>query len=215
MIGDYLDGLDLSGIEAAPGGTAPQPWNGTYKNNRIVVAGFNTYKNAGGTEVTKNHIVFVTRNVIATGRMNATNITTGGYQATELRPWLDGAFTTGLKAALGGGNPLLTIRLVYNTGGESWSWVSAVVFLPSALGVFGAPGFGSVNSGDGLSNHLPIYQKGSQYRTKRWNGARYAYWLAIPSITSFGYFCNCDISGSNNHMLASSESGISLVFCVA
>ncbi|MDR1250759.1 MAG: hypothetical protein LBK62_01195 [Treponema sp.] len=36
-VGDYLDGLDLSGIAAAPGGTVPQPWNDTYKNNRIVV----------------------------------------------------------------------------------------------------------------------------------------------------------------------------------
>jgi hypothetical protein len=56
MIGDYIDGLDLSGVAAAPGGNAPQAWNDTYKNNRIVVSGFNTYKGAGGTENAKNHI---------------------------------------------------------------------------------------------------------------------------------------------------------------
>jgi hypothetical protein len=48
MIGDYIDGIDLSAISAENEGTAGQPWNNTYKNNRIVLSGFNTYKGVGG-----------------------------------------------------------------------------------------------------------------------------------------------------------------------
>jgi hypothetical protein len=223
MIADFLDGLDLSGAAAPTGGSAPQAWNAGYKNNRLLIGGFNTYKGVGDTEVTKNHIVMVTRNIIAKGRMNATNITTGGYQGTELRPWLDGAngdgtgtFATKLKAALGGNNPLLKIRLLYNTGGDaSWDWNDATVFLLSPFGVFGAPGFGHKDYGDGLSNHLPIYQKGSQYRIKRWNGARDWWWLAIPSASSAANFCNCGSSGYSYNTHASSVGGVAPAFCVA
>jgi hypothetical protein len=56
MIGDYLDGIDLSAIPAENGGKAGQAWNGTYKNNRIKLSAFNPYKGVGDTEVLKNHI---------------------------------------------------------------------------------------------------------------------------------------------------------------
>jgi hypothetical protein len=49
-IGDYIDGIDLSAISAENGGDGGQAWNGTYKNNRIVIAGFNTYKGTGDAE---------------------------------------------------------------------------------------------------------------------------------------------------------------------
>jgi hypothetical protein len=120
-IGDYIDGLNLSGIAAPTSGTAPQAWNDTYKNNRIVVSGFNTFKNIGDTENTKNHIVFTFRNCIALGRMNSSDTNTGGYAASELRTWLEGAsgdgsgtFATGLKTALGSAY-LYTIRKIHST----------------------------------------------------------------------------------------------------
>jgi hypothetical protein len=53
QIGDYLDGIDLSAIPAGNGGTAGQPWNNTYKNNRITLSAFNPYKGAGDTEINK------------------------------------------------------------------------------------------------------------------------------------------------------------------
>jgi hypothetical protein len=111
-IGDYIDGLSLDGVSAAPGGTAPQAWNNTYKNNRIVVSGFNTFKGSGDTEVTKNHILFTFRNIICHGYMNSSDTNVGGYPATLVRTWLEGSFATGLKAALGGDSSLLTIRKV-------------------------------------------------------------------------------------------------------
>lgn len=56
QIGDYLDGIDLSAIPVENGGTTGQPWNNSYKNNRIVLSAFNPYKGVGDTETIKNHI---------------------------------------------------------------------------------------------------------------------------------------------------------------
>jgi len=220
-IGDFLDGADLSGVVAPNGGDAPQAWNNNYKNNRFLIGGFNTFKDTGDTMVNKNHIVIVTRNVIARGKMNQTNITDGGYQNAELRTWIDGAPGDGsgplaskLKAVFGGNNPLLKIRILYGTG-DTWGWNDATVFLLSPHGVFGAPGFGFKEYGDGLSNHLPIYQKGSQYRIKRWNGSRQWWWLSIPSALSAAYFCYCATGGNSYYGNASSVGGVAPAFCVA
>jgi hypothetical protein len=221
MVGDYLDGLDLSAIGAPTGGTAPQGWNAAYKNTRILVAGFNSYKHSGDTEVIKNHIAFVFRHVVARGRMNAANDNAGGYNATELRAWLEGAsgdgsgsFAAGLKAALGGNNPLLTIRKLLSDK-TNWAWISSTVFLPSTLEVFGAPGFAPVGYDDGVSVHLPIYQKGSLYRVKRWNGARDWWWLSSPSASSAAHFCYCHNYGHSNSNSASAVGGVAPAFCVA
>ena len=90
QIRDYLDGLDLSAIPAENGGTAGQGWNDTHKNNRIVIAGFNTYMGAGNTENTKNHILFTFVNCPLTKRINASHTNAGGYRASKLRAFLEG-----------------------------------------------------------------------------------------------------------------------------
>jgi hypothetical protein len=77
QIGDYLDGIDLSAIPSENGGTAGQPWNGTYKNNRLALSAFNPYKGVGDTEVTKNHVRFDFANVPLRKRMNSAYFWTG------------------------------------------------------------------------------------------------------------------------------------------
>jgi hypothetical protein len=219
MAGDYMDGLDLSGIAAAPGGTAPQAWNATYKNNRLVLSGFNTYKGSGDTETTKNHILFTFRNAIATGYMNATNTNAGGYPATALRAWLEGAdgdgsgpFAAGLKAALGGNNPILTIRKRLSNKGD-WVWINAAVFLLSIYEVFVGFGWGEANLADGIAIHLPIYQKSSLYRAKRRNGVRNFWWLSSPTASFAASFCHCGEDNVNYHSGASAVGGVSPAFC--
>jgi hypothetical protein len=159
MLGDYMDGLDLSAIPAENSGTAGQAWKDTYKNNRIVVSGFNTYKGTGDTENTKNHILFTFRNVPLRKRMNASETNSGGYAASELRAFLEGtngngtgnksgvttaAFMNALKAQLAGGgseNYLYTIRKAHSTkSGEAWN--NYTVFLLSELEAFGYPCYG-------------------------------------------------------------------------
>jgi hypothetical protein len=201
-IGDYLDGIDLSAIPVENGGTAGQAWNNTYKNNRIVLSGFNPYKGVGDTEVTKNHIRFDFANVPLRKRMNPTNDNTGGYPASEVRAFLEGvngdgtgdksgvttaAFLKVLKAQIG--DYIVPIRRLLSIKGE-WAWKTCSLWLPSENEIFGANAWGEVGHGDGQKLHIPLYQKSYAHRIKRYNGSRDWYWLSSPHSGSAAYFCN-------------------------
>jgi hypothetical protein len=234
MVGDYLDGVDLSAIPAENGGTAGQPWNDTYKNNRIVLSGFNTYKQAGNAEVTKNHLLFTFRNIPLRKRMNPTDTCIGGYAASELRAFLEGttghgtgdyagtttvttaAFLNVLKAQIGNYilpvNRLLSIR---PSSGAGWDWFSCSLFLPSEHEVFGESAWGDPGYDDGLKVQFPIYQKASTYRCKRYNGGRDWYWECSPYSGSAAYFCLVSYGGTAHTNTASAVGGCAPAFCVA
>jgi hypothetical protein len=124
QIGDYLDGIDLSAIPAENGGTAGQPWNGAYKNNRLVLSVFNPYKGVGDTKVTKNHIRFDFANVPFRKWMNSANDNAGGYAASELRVFLDGAN----KAQIG--DYILPVRRLFSNKVD-WGWGTYSLWIPS------------------------------------------------------------------------------------
>jgi len=218
-VGDWLDGLDLSGIAAPSGGSAPQAWNDTYKNNRILIAGFNSYKNSGDNFLSQNHIAAVTRHCIATGKMNPTDITTGGYVSTGMRTWLEGSsgdgsgiFATGLKAALGGNNPLLT-RRNYFTGATIQDFVNQTVFLLSIREVFGDRIQEYRLQDNCISLHLPIYHKSTVYKVKRFNGVVMSWWLSAVAEANSTNFCDVRY-GYSSHNIASLTQGISPAFLI-
>jgi len=227
LLGDYIDGLDLSGISVAPNGNAPQIWNDGYKNNRIVISGFNAYKNSGDTETIKNHILFTFRNVICQGQMKATDDNTGGYTATLMRTWLEGAagdgngvFANKLRAALGGAtNYLYTIRKYHSKKNPTArAWENYTVWLPTEIEVFGTQyrGDEADPSYPSLNVHFPIYQKSTVFRCKRFNGARAWWWESTPRAASAASFCLVSYGGSSGSGSASSASGgIAPAFCVA
>jgi hypothetical protein len=231
-VGDYIDGLDLSAIPAENGGDAGQAWNNTYKNNRIVVSGFNTFRQSGDGEVTKNHILFTFRNVPLRKRMNATNDNTGGYPASELRAFLEGvngdgtgdkegvttaAFMSALKERLAGGgsaNYILPIRRLLSNKGN-WAWVTCSLWLPGEEEVFGTNAWGEANYGEGVKVQFPIYQRSTVYRVKRYNGARSWWWEQSPFSADVLRFCGV-ATNSNAHLhAASSVGGVAPAFCVA
>jgi hypothetical protein len=231
MVGDYLNGIDLSAISAENGGTAGQGWNGTYKNNQIVLSGFNTYKQAGDPEVTKNHLLFTFRNIPLKKRMNPTNDNTGGYVASEIRAFLEGAngdgtgdyagsttvttaaFLNALKAQIGASYIMPVRRLLSNK--VDWAWVTCSLFLASEHEIFGESGFGDPMWDDGLKVQFPIYQKASTYRCKRYNGGRDWYWECSPYSGSVAHFCYVAGSGGAGSDHASAVGGCALAFCVA
>jgi hypothetical protein len=228
QIGDYLDGLNLSGILAERGGTAGQPWNDTYKNNRIVLSALNPYKGVGDTEVTENHIRFDFVNVPLLGRMNAGNDNTGGYPATEMRAFLEGVngdgtggktgvttavFLNALKAQIG--DCILPVRRVLSNK-SSWAWVTCSLWLPSEDEVFGESAWGESGYGDGQKLHIPLYRDSYLYRIKRYNGSRQWFWLNSPYAGSAAAFCQASSDGYENHGVnASSVGGCAPAFCVA
>ena len=227
QIGDYLDGLDLSTIPAENSGTAGQPWNDTYKNNRLVLSAFNPYKGVGDTEVTKNHIRFDFANVPLRKRMNPTNVNTGGYAATEVCAFLDGvngdgtgdkegvttaAFLNALKAQIG--DYILPVRLLLSNKTD-WAWVTRSLWLPSENEIFGVNSWGEANSGDGQKLHIPLYQKSYAHRIKRYNGSRDWRWLNTPSAGSAAHFAYVGTNGHTNANGASAVGGCAPAFCVA
>jgi hypothetical protein len=227
MIGDYLDGIDLSAIPAENGGTAGQVWNNTYKNNRIVLSAFNPYKGVGDTEATKNHIRFDFVNIPLQKRMNPTNDNTGGYHATELRAFLDGvngdgtgdkegvttaAFLKALKAQIG--EYILPVRRLLSNKVD-WAWRTYSLWLPSENEIFGVNAWGEAGYGDGQKLHIPLYQKSYAYRIKRYNGGRDWWWLDTPSSGSAASFCISNNNGYAGNNTASAVGGCAPAFCVA
>ena len=221
--GDYIDGLDLSGIAAPPNGTAPQAWNDTYKNNRILIAGFNIYKGVGDTENTENHLLFTARNFMAKGRMNATNTNIGGYPDSELRVWLegangdgDGAFANGLKTALFGQgmNSFAVFQKLHSTKGGS-AWNQYTVYLPTEIEIHGFASYGDEAHRMNTNVQFPIYQKIMGYRVKRWNGSRFGYWTGTPTANFSDGFTVVKALGEADAVAADQNGyGISPTFCI-
>jgi hypothetical protein len=215
MIGDYIDGLNLSGITAPTSGTASAAWNDTNKNNRIVVSGFNTYKGAGSTENTQNHILFTFRHCIALGRMNSTDTNANGFNGSEIKTWLDGAFKTGLESQIGAGYVYPIQKMQSRKSSNSWDTVNC--WLPTEVEVFGCQVMGDeLTAGrSGTPIQLPIYQRSYEYRIKRWNGNRYYYWLGTPYASNTSDFCGVSTIGSvNGNSASGSYYGVSPAFCV-
>jgi hypothetical protein len=233
MVGDYLDGIDLSAVPAENGGTAGQAWNNTYKNNRVVISAFNPYKGVGDTEVTKNHIRFDFANVPLRKRMNPANDNTGGYKATELRAFLEGvngdgtgdyagattvttgAFLNALKGQIG--SYILPVRrlLSIKPATEGWAWMTCSLWLPGENEVFGANAWGESGYGDGQKLHIPLYRDSYAYRIKRNNGSRDWWWLSSPYSASAAYLCYATIIGYASTAAASAVGGCAPAFCVA
>jgi hypothetical protein len=190
MLGDYLD---LSSLTVD--GTV-YSWNASYKNLRLVVSGFNTYKNMGDTENTKNHILFTFRNCIHTRAMNSTNDNTGGYPASEMKTYLDGVFATGLRAALGGDYLYPVKRLISNKDvSPGYNWYLGTVWLPTEIEVFGLQSWGDELKTYSTPIQMPIYQDSYEYRVKRLNGSRHWWWLSSPTAALASSFCLCSAGG--------------------
>jgi hypothetical protein len=228
MPGDYLDGIDLSAIPAENGGDAGQAWNETYKNNRIVVAGFNTYKGTGDTEVTKNHILFVFRNCPLRKRMHGVNDLVN-VRTSELQAFLEGsngdgtgavagvttaAFLNAMKQQLGAGH-ILTIRrlIVERLDAHQDAWYNSTLFLPNEYEVSGSIEVGAAVKPERnpVPNHYPLYQGSPVYQIKRYNGSRYWWWLT--DVVSSGVFALFHYLGYTHCAAVGSVGGVSPAFC--
>jgi len=208
LIGDYVDGIDLIS------GSLNVSWNNTYKNNRIVLSGFNQYKGCGDTENRKNHFLFTFKDCPLSKRMNATNDNTGGYNLTEMRTFLNSDFKNALVAAFGGEFIFPVRRLLDN--GTDWAWITDTVFLPTEYEVLGAPVWSQVGYGGGFQCQFPIFQNSCEYLVKRLNGSRTSYWLASRYPGSSANFVVISYGGySGNGGNASAVLGCAPAFCVA
>jgi hypothetical protein len=200
-IGDCLD------LPSLNDGSTTYTWNEAYKNLRIVISGFNTYKHMGSTENAKNHIVFTFENCPLTKRMNATNTNTGGYAATEMRTYLEGGFLTGLAEALGHDYLYSVRRYISNKG--SYAELNAKIFLPTEVEVYGMQINGD-GPGDSATDYqyvnpvqLPIFRDSYKHRVKRYNGSRQWWFLSTAYSADASPLCHVNHYGYANHSGAS------------
>jgi hypothetical protein len=198
-----------------------------YKNNRIVLSGFNVYKGVGDTENTKNRILFTFRNAVMNKRINASNDNTGGYQASELRAFLEGttgngtgdkasvttaAFLNALKAQIG--DVLYTIRKLHSKKGSA-TWDNYTVWVPTEIEVFGFQTYGDEITYNNTNVQFPIFAESFEYIIKRYNGARQWWWLHTPYAAAATNFCFVNSYGNPHDSTASSAGGCAPAFCVA
>ena len=207
MIGDYLD------LPALTVDGTTYTWNATYQNLRIVISGFNHYIHCGDTENTKNHILWTFKNVVLQRQMNSSDTNTGGYNASAMKTYLDGAFALGLGSALGSSDYLYTISRAISKKGST-EWVRNTVFLPTEVEVFGVATYGDDQIAWNTNIQYPIYRDSSYYRCKKYNGSRAWWWEATPYASSSTAFCLVDTSGNSGANAASnSGGGVAPAFC--
>ena len=213
QIGDYLD------LASINDGTTTYTWYESYKNLRIVISGFNTYKHMGSTENAKNHIVFTFENCPFAKAMHSSSDNTGGYPASTLRTYLEGGFLTGLVAALGHDYMYSVRRYISNKG--SYTELNAKIFLPTEIEVYGMQINGD-ELGDSATDYqyvnpvqLPIYRDSYKHRVKRYNGSRQWWWLSTPRSDSATSFCVVNGIGYAVTTSAGSSGGCAPAFCVA
>ena len=207
---DYVDGLDLSGIDAPTFGNATVDWNDIQKNNRFEITGINTYKDIdknGEIVNVKDHIIFTFVNDIAQGRMNSNNTNTGGYLSSGLKSWIDTTFTPGLEQRLG--IELYPIWKLHSKKG-SYQWSEYKVWLLSEIEVFGNPSYGDETLNNSSSRMLNISSK-----TKKWNGYNAWWWTQTALSSHASAFIILSNNGTTDGNAATSVGGIVPAFCVS
>jgi hypothetical protein len=211
MEGDYIDGLDLNGIPGlANGGIALQAWNDSYKNNRIAIAGFNTYHGVGDIVNTKNHIILTFENIISEGRfsyqiLGGTPVYYTNAPSSPMRYWLEGINGDGtgllsyaLKIAFGG-DYLCPIRKKF--GYDSYYFT---VWLPSEVEVLGAKNRGDEYPSE-TNKQLPYFIDINR-RKKTYNGVYGKYWLLNKGTNSSTSNVVCAISAAGSYIYSSPQS---------
>lgn len=174
-----------------------------YGTQRIVIAGFDTFKDLGGY-TTDNHILFAFKNTVLNKEMNVSS-NVGGYHSSTMKTFLDGDFKTGLINSIG--SYIYDINRNLSDKG-SFSWHSYGVWLPTEYEVFGSHTYSESQSGDIVK--IPLYTEYSDYRKK--TGSDDYWWLSSPYASTSYYFCYVDSSGSVDSGDATNSYGVSPCF---
>jgi hypothetical protein len=156
--------------------------------------------------------------------MRSANTNDGGYPKSSgdavLKPYLEGGFLTGLRAALG-----ITIDkadYIYPvrrnvTKGQNGAWTKedfdAAIFPPCEKEVFGTNTYGDSTTEADLTR-LPIYARG-QSRVKNYNGSAGNWWEGSPYASGTTHFCTVHSGGGANSSNAANAYGCSPCFCLS
>lgn len=190
------------------------------RNGRIDrIADFEYWYNSGDTAFTKHHIVIVPDSSFGSGRMNATNVTTGGYIGSEMYTSSNSVLNTA-KSTISSdyGSALATHRIlltnaVNNGYPSSGEWHNSTGELMNEPMVYGSYIFVPGSTGSIVpyrytteKTQLALFR----LNPRMINPGRYTYWLR--DVVSSAAFARVGTNGNADHGNASTSIGVRLAF---
>jgi hypothetical protein len=226
--GKYLgDSMTTAQRDAIQSGEFSDIWLGDYWSKGGVdymVADFNYWLSCGDKAFTRPHVVVMPRKNMYNAKMNATNITTGGYYGSAMRGVeVDGTFTPyaegcGLYNALiafqdAFGDALLTHReYLCNTiedGKETaGAWFDSIIDLPSEIMMYG----NSIRSASPRIATIGKSQLALMAVSPKFINIREYQWLR--DVVSAAHFALVDGNGRAYYYYASTSRGVRPVAAV-
>lgn len=183
--------------------TIPVTIGGVTKNINWRIADIDYYLNAGDTPLEEHHLVIVPDTGLYAARMNATNINTGGYKASEMYTTNLGTAKTAINTAFP--DMVLTHRdLMPESPATAPTWADSTAELLSEIMVYGTQIFSPCNGSGQYNNFLTIAKSQlALFRLAPWFGvADDTYWLrdvvGDPSFATVSAEGNADGWGASN-----------------
>lgn len=215
-IQNRLDTNNLTGLH--PFDYIPISANG--ENHIAQIAGINTYKGTGDTEI-KTHIDWITKDCLsATVQFNTTNTNNGNatnanpFLASNLHSWLVGTvyptLDAKLKAVIKDKRLLAPTRYTSGsalTDDNSWAWVSFdKLWVPLECEIFDDIVWSTKGFGNGQAVQYPIFANSYKARMKGAGpgGSRCSWWEASAGSGTSTRVCYVHENGDAGHDNATS-----------
>ena len=193
------------------------------ENKVYRIAGLDTELNKGDNPLTSHHAVIVTDFALANMGWNPTDTTAGGYQASAIQAYCDGAGQTAIEGVFGAAH-VLTVRDLLSSdinataaspgysalqgAASSWVWSSHKVRLMSEVEVYGTRVWSGGYDIGTANEQFPLFRLMPQLAT----GLRYDYWLS--GIASAVLACYVTFSGGVTDYYTSNALGVRVRFLV-
>jgi hypothetical protein len=141
----------------------------------------------------------------------------GGAYTPVLKPYLEGGFLSGLKAALGPDDYVYKVTRNI-TGGSYGAWTkesfAAEIFIDTEKEVLGCSIYGdSTSEEDLVQTALYAAPGGTAWRIKKYNGSAVFWWLGSPHY-AISDFCAVAETGIPQMYAAYYSLGVVPAFCI-
>jgi len=230
-LGDYID-LDSFTVNnwynGAAYNSATGAWDTTvtvtknlsYQNTRVEIVGFDDYYYVGNTAYpSSHHVTFQFKNIPLTAPMHKLNVspyyqTSQGYTGSDLITIGLANWYTAIASQFGTATPYNVDRSIATRDSAEWCGAEKL-FLPTAMNVFGSPGYALSAEGVRTQTQFPLYALNPNKRMKRRNGSiRQYWWLAEPSAGSSSLFTFVYLNGSLNDNYSHYSIGVAPAFLI-
>ena len=190
----------------------------TINNHVYYLAHPDYWLHTGDTECTTHHMLVIPAEGIGTGKMNSSNITTGGYAGSDIKTGNNS--NTALAAARAqiiadfGASNILTHRELFTTAvtdgkASNWAWADSDVDLMNEVMVYGCNAWGSHPGYEtGIDKcQLKLFQERPDLITTR------SHWW-LRGVVSAAYFARVGSGGDANAYGASIALGVRPAFAI-